>query len=257
MNRIIFIFLLLSTCVASFSQVIETRKNERDGFQWIQLLNGNYRGVNQGARSINGTDIIPLYKGYKMIVYDAGNVDGIKHEGYFRAITQNNCQGIYSKTGQEIIPVSRGYTSVYLDIDGQYYHMEKGSYVGICDIDGKEIISTSRGYSSAVFVHDAKHKGYFSVSKGDKLGVCDMSGAEIIPCAYNSVIFVVENFKYQKDENEYIDLPLTLDENGYAIPYTIQSEQKKSQEELIESMTPEEREKLMMLLLLLQSKGAM
>lgn len=63
--------------------------------------------------------------------------------------------------------------------------------------------------------------------KGDKYGVCDISGTEIIPCSYKSIIFGVDksgnkHFKYLEDKNEFVDLPITLDENGHAIPYTIQ-----------------------------------
>lgn len=256
MNRFIITLLLFSLSITSFSQIIETRKTGGDGFQWIQLLNGNSVSINQGARSINGTDIIPVNKGFKLVSY----VYDYTHEGYFSVTAQNNNKGIYSKTGQELISPSRGYTYVACEPYGPYYVVGRGDYVGICNLDGREIIPTSRCYSAVHFNSEPSCVGYFSVSKGDKHGICDMSGAEIIPCSYSSVILGITKtgkrlFKYKKNENEFIDLPLTLDENGYAIPYTIQPEEKKSQEELIESLTPEERERLMLLLLLLQAKG--
>lgn len=258
MKRFIITLFLISTCVVSFSQIDATRMTEPDGFQWISLTNTNVIEINQGARSIDGIDIIPVHKGYQLVYYE----HDYEPEGYFTVTTQNNCRGIYSKTGQEIIPVSRGYTSVFLDREGPYYHVMKGSFAGICDMDAREIIPISRGYASVVFHKDKKYKGFFTVWKGDKQGICDMSGAEVIPCAYNSVIFMYNElgvgiFKYMKNENEFIDLPLTLDENGYAKPYTIQPDQKNILDEKLESLTPEERDKLFMLMLMLQSKGAL
>lgn len=215
---------MISTYIVSFSQIITKRESESDGFEWIQLLNGNARDVNQGARSIDGKDIIPLYKGYKLVYY----VYDSKHEGYFTVTTKDNCRGIYSKDGKEVIPVSRGYTNIIYD--GPYYSFKKGYNAGICDMNANEIIPVSRGYTQVRFSKENKHTGYFAVSKGDKHGVCDMSGAEVIPCEYNCIIFGMDksanrHFKYMRNENEFIDLPLTLDENGYAIPYTIQPAQ--------------------------------
>lgn len=109
MKKIFITLLLLASCVVSFSQVITKRMSEPDGFEWIQLLNANDIDGNEGARSIDGKDIVPLYKGYKLVHYEYE----FGREGYFAVMTKYKCHGIYSKTGKEIIPVSKGYSAAY------------------------------------------------------------------------------------------------------------------------------------------------
>jgi hypothetical protein len=138
----------------------------------------------KGIMNDKGEWIIPLSESYTEIEL-LGNE--------FAKARRNNYFGIISLDGKEIIPTSRGYTSIsnYNSAKGTFAFTKRGAK-GVCNIQGKEIsitrlaptvddVKTNGGYASVVEMKNGSAK-YYKVSKGGRYGLTDSEGNEIIPC---------------------------------------------------------------------------
>lgn len=137
-----------------------------------------------GIINSKGIWVIPLDKDYSEII--------LTNNGYIK-VKQEKGYGILSLIGKEIIPTSRGYTSIgdYDSSKGTFAFTKKG-FSGVCDAQGREIsatelaptaddIKTNAGYASAVEMKNGSTK-YYKVSKSGKYGLTDANGKEIVPC---------------------------------------------------------------------------
>ena len=131
----------------------------------------------------NGEWIIPLSNTFSKIEPIGSNYIKVQNNGYY---------GIVTFEGKEIIPTSRGYTSIsnYNSNKGTFTFTKKGMK-GVCDINGKEI-STTRlaptvtdikekgNYANAVAMTNGNKK-YYKVSKSGHYGLTDEEGKVIVP----------------------------------------------------------------------------
>lgn len=141
---------------------------EKDGYEWIRMRQGNF----QGAKSMNGAIIVPLSKGFDRVYCD--------RKGYFH-VEQYGKWGIYSKSGEEIIPVSHGY-----------------DFISFRRVKG--------------------HVGFFHVKRYGREGICDIYGNQIIPCAYNHIFFSdSEEGFMEATGSDYRRLYVTLDSSGNGV----------------------------------------
>jgi hypothetical protein len=108
-------------------------------------------------------------------------------------VKRKNFFGIITLDGIEIIPTSRGYTSInnYNNAKGTFAFTKRGMK-GICDIQGKEISTTrlattaedvkaNGDYASVVAMNNSSTR-YYKVSKSGRYGLTDSEGREVIPC---------------------------------------------------------------------------
>ena len=111
-------------------------------------------------------------------------------EDYIKA-KNNGVYSIFSIDGKEIIPTSRGYTSIDYDSSQGTFAFKKPRYTGKCDAQGNEIsltklpptvndIKAEGGYASAVEMMNGSIK-YYKVSKGGKYGLTSSEGKVIVP----------------------------------------------------------------------------
>ena len=139
---------------------------------------------NAGITNGNGKWIIPLTDGYSVIEYIGNRYIRTQRNGYY---------GIMTLSGKEIIPTSRGYTSIcdYDSFKGTFVFTKKG-FSGVCDAQGREIsttklaptaddIKTYGGYTNVSEISNGSKK-YWKVSKGGRYGLTDSDGKEIVPC---------------------------------------------------------------------------
>lgn len=131
----------------------------------------------------SGTWIVPLDKEYMLIESAGGN--------YIRVRDKNYNYGIITANGKEVIPPSRGYSSIgNYDKNTKSFSVTKGRYNGSCDMQGRELSMTKRlptqydikydgGYSDVTEMTNNGTK-YFKVSKGGRYGLTDAEGKQII-----------------------------------------------------------------------------
>ena len=167
--RTSFIIIILA-CLLSYdshAQVGRKQHVEEDGFVWYELT----QNISQhGAENESGGSIVPV-----------GDYDIMYFSGYFLLFSHNH-EGIYSKDGQEVIPLSSQYEHV-LPL-GNYFQVERKGKVGVCDIQGEEIIPTDKGYSDIV---------------------------------YNEVT----GFSYENSNGSYTPIGMKLDEQGKAFSFDV------------------------------------
>lgn len=137
------LFLLIAVVAVSSAEaqkVRHTKQKAWDNLEWYLL---EQKGDVKGAAIDKDREIIPLSEGYQEIKYIG--------KGFFEA-RKDNCAALYDSRGNNIIPVTRGYTT----IKNEYF---------------KEYI-------------------YFKVCRSEyySTGLCDKNGREIIPCKFHSVI---------------------------------------------------------------------
>ena len=120
----------------------EQKIKEEDGFIWYKAFrNGKF-----GVKDINGNEIIPAE--YEKIFYYYHKGESIAKG--FRVIGDNHCEGFYSITGKNVIPISRGYkfiNKISSKQFGTYYVFKKDGVAGFCDINGKEVIRFPFSYN--------------------------------------------------------------------------------------------------------------
>ena len=109
---------------------VETTYTERNSYKWYSTSSGYNK---KGAQSTDGTTIVPAeYNKVEYVPY---------YDGYF-VVWKDGCSGVYNGYGNNLIPVSRGYTScVKSSADGRtYYRVAKKGKYGACDVRGREIV---------------------------------------------------------------------------------------------------------------------
>ena len=103
---------------------------ERNSYKWYSTSSGSNK---KGAQSTDGTTIVPAeYNKVEYVPY---------YDGYF-VVWKDGCSGVYNGYGNNLIPVSRGYSScVKSSADGRtYYRVAKKGKYGACDVRGREIV---------------------------------------------------------------------------------------------------------------------
>ena len=256
MKRIALFILIAAVAVstADAQEITRTKQKEKNGFKWILLEQGDYKG----AETKKGKELIPLEKQFKNIKYDndffVAEAAGAGYSVYTRkgkqiiesrSIQSVNCfeasQGfiyckdggykvLYDTTGKIIIPKDRKYNTIIIR-DGCIYVYEKYDprddlqrIVGVCDFQGNVIIPTSRGYNRIWRKHD-KGEYWYEIYKDGKGGICDIYGDEIIepsvPSGHYIIYHLERTFAYSDDsDEEYVKhyLGMTLDADGHGVP---------------------------------------
>ena len=91
---------------ASTAKIEKTLETESDGFTWYSTKQGSKKG----AQTTSGSTIIPL--GDYFLLYYSTNKN-FPSGGFFKIFcSSGDHEGIFSKTGTNLIPLSREYTSV-------------------------------------------------------------------------------------------------------------------------------------------------
>ena len=149
-----------------------TKKTEEDGFKWILLEQGKYKG----AEIEKGTAVIPLSNNYTDISYIPG-----KH---FLVTKEGVGQGVYDKSGSIIVPLRDTVKVIMPKSRGPYWY-ENILYSVTDPETGKTIVYT---HDRRKMKFDKEYKafhqrdGYLMVQGiDDKWGVCDLDGKEILP----------------------------------------------------------------------------
>ena len=156
----------------------------------VSTENGNdfyivkdYSGEGKGIIGSDGNWIIPLDKNYSNIC-----AFGDKYV----KIRQNSFYSIITPEGKEIIPISRGYTSIGdFNTNNRTFSFTKKGYTGVCNEQGEEISLTKLppaaddiiekgGFASAVELNNGSTK-YWKVSKNGRYGLTDAEGKAIVP----------------------------------------------------------------------------
>ena len=164
-----------SSSRSNSSSLEKSLEVEDDGFRWYETSTRVSGKRKYGAQDTEGRTLISAK--YDLLYYDEDDKIFRVHSG--------DSYGIYSTTGKNIIPTTRGYTSILNytnNEDFSHYAVFKGDYEGVCDENGKEIISPNRNYTS-IFCrkHNNDNSIYFKVKKGDQTGILNENGVTVIP----------------------------------------------------------------------------
>ena len=181
----------------------EVKMREQNGFIWYKI----FKNGKTGAKDINGNEIIPVE--YKEISYD----NNFFTKG-FRVVGDNHCEGFYSITGKNVIPISRGYSHVDKRSRkefGTFYIFRKDNIAGFCDINGKEVIRFLFSCEDCNIVpcyEDGKF--YIEYSTGDIFGtsgIIDGNGNTIVGPVNGSITLNKETSSfecYSDEENKRV-----------------------------------------------------
>jgi len=222
--------------------VKKRKMEELDGFIWYKLE--DY--PNYGAADEDGNILIPINLQLTSVRYKSSNKQGVY--GVFD-VKKDNCVGVYSVKGVEILSPNKGYTSwkykgddergylqvdkgdleygicdlkqneiippgkysyVYYDKDG-FFCVELGEYEGICNLNGDEIIPPDR-YTSVIYKNT-----WFSVKKGELEGACDLKGKELIPPVYDFLFYDDEMGFYYSENGNNIALNVKMASSDISI----------------------------------------
>jgi tetratricopeptide (TPR) repeat protein len=94
---------------------------------------------------------------------------------------------------------------------GECFGVRQNDKWGVCDKNGREIIAPK--YDN---VFKSILGNYFDVTLNGKKGACDLNGRECITPEYESLIYSLDVFKYKNELGKWIELDISLDENGNA-----------------------------------------
>ena len=195
------------------SDIKKKLKTESDGFSWYLISKDGMKG----AQSIDGEIIIPLGD-YSLLYYSIQ--PKYLMGGFFYVVSKDyKYKGVFDKDGDNIIPISRGYSHIVFYDRGLYFGVTKDGIEGVCRTNGDVLIPLSRGYSNITYIGKLLYVGYFQVEKNGKKGVCDRDGIEIIKPTYRSIIFKDHEgrFEYKDSQGNWIPLDYTLDESGRGV----------------------------------------
>jgi len=147
-------------------------------------------GDKVGVLGVDGKQILPTQYD---AVWTEGNFFKVEKKG---ANNSGRVYGIYSKTGEEIVPVICKSVNKIFTTNGQVYELTTiNGKKGIMSLDGKIIVPAQ--FDSVGNYYD----GFFEVRINSSYGVYDFNGKEIVPAIYDNVDKVSsrEYFKVKKD----------------------------------------------------------
>ena len=171
------------------TQITEFRHEEKDGYVWYKLKQGNLFG----ARDSEGNNIIPIK--YNEVSYHNDWYNLIYQIHYF-SVKSGEYEGAYTRQGTQVVSPEKHYKSVILYGEGG-----KICWIAKKDRNGKQIVLDARGneifsvdcnhiYMTSAFDNSdvVKHTNvcYFSIERNNKKGICDLNGNIICPPEYNS-----------------------------------------------------------------------
>ena len=174
------------------AKIEKTRKIEDDGYVWFKLYK---TGGTWGIENTSGEIILSPEYGY--INYDEDSKS-------FSVECEGGChEGVLSKSGSWIIPLSRKYESVYYDKWDTLYKVKKNGFAGACDENGREIIAPDR-YEEIDYWKWAK---LYKVKKNGYTGACDENGREIIaPNKYKDIGYFKDGFAYKTETGDWLSI---------------------------------------------------
>ena len=98
----------------------------------------------------------------------------------------------------------------------QWNSSKRDFIYGAKDEDGNVIIPISRGYTSIYYLNEEGYGGYFSVEKGGGEGVCDRYGKVLYaPTAKAEYICIDGVFKKKNSSGEWVKTLAYLDSDGH------------------------------------------
>lgn len=173
---ILFIFCAAITSAVNAQDVTRTTQiDENNGFRWVLVETSN----GYGAETIDGKTIIPSIYNRINYVGNAGYRDYfIVEDRYLKKIKTGSefadrYVGIYSSTGECIIPTTRGYSGIWgqksEDSNQVFYvfeiHFDNVEIDGICDIHGTELWSSDTEGDRYSGIKYSKVKGFYYLDK--------------------------------------------------------------------------------------------
>ncbi len=175
-----------------YAQSDENKQQKLYSKDWIYL--GELEKSEGAFRLIKKDGYVGVInkEGYWVIKQEYSKIDFLPspNKMYF-VVNKNKMCGLFDADGKEIIPTSRGYSSIDYDSSKGTFAVAKPRYTGVCDAQGNEIsmtklpptvndIKAEGGYASAVEMMNGSIK-YYKVSKGGKYGLTSSEGKVIVP----------------------------------------------------------------------------
>ena len=175
------IYTLLIFCAAITSTVNAqnvtrtTQVDENNGFRWVLVDTSN----GYGAETVDGKVLIPANYNSIHYVGNAGYRDYFCVEDRILKRVKTGSEftdrhiGIYSSTGECIIPTTRGYSGVWgqksIDSNHVFYKFEiyfdNVEIDGICDVHGTELWSSDTEGDRYSGIKYSKSKGFYYLDK--------------------------------------------------------------------------------------------
>lgn len=160
--------------------------------------------------------------------------ENVERNNYTWYTTTNNLtskRGATSASGTTIVPAQ--YTKVeYIPYYDGYFLVWDGSYAGIYNTSGQNIIPASRGYSS-VTKTNSDGRIYYRVCKNGNYGACDINGREIVVPRYCNLILYNGVF-YQRDGNgNWVALSIGIDNKNKVVDRPIYKQHNTSNYEMV------------------------
>lgn len=198
-KRLAMMVFLLGICVLCMAQMKKELQTEKNGYKWYEIKIGD----KVGAMDLNGNVIVPC--DYRQVWVNAESflVTKISNQG------NTVYMGAYNIKGQNVIPVSRHYTTVCRqdDEDGSYLFFLKNGGCGICDINGRELVF----FENTDLCMPDYDDGIFSylLVKNNLWGIADGNGRIVIAPQYEDITKIYKALDQIKTTRN----PLIVSEN--------------------------------------------
>lgn len=172
---------------------------ERNSYKWYSTSSGSNK---KGAQSTDGTTIVPAqYTKVEYVPY---------YDGYF-VVWSDGCSGVYNCYGNNLIPVSRGYSScVKTCSDGRYYYRVcKNGLYGACDLRGREIIAPKYGYIilyNGVFLYKDKNGEWIPLNLGIDRQNRIVKNPSYTPCNNRYYEITLEQNQLEESFGKYVEV---------------------------------------------------
>lgn len=173
-------------------------------------LNGK-RGI---CDKTNGNVILAPSK-YDFALYN--NTDGYE----YCMVGIDKKFGVCDMSGREIIAPLYDQVFYY---DG-YYTIVLNDKKGVCDKNGREIITPK---FDNVVKQESDGCHYYGVELNGKSGAYDMKGKEIIKPKYETLIYSLNEFKYQDASGHWVSTGITLEKSNNSSSYASSSSSSSS-----------------------------
>lgn len=172
---------------------------ERNSYKWYSTSSGSNK---KGAQSTDGSTIVPAkYTKVEYVPY---------YDGYF-VVWSDGCSGVYNCYGNNLIPVSRGYSScVKTCSDGRYYYRVcKNGLYGACDLRGREIIAPKYGYIilyNGVFLYKDKNGEWIPLNLGIDRQNRIVKNPSYTPCNNRYYEITLEQNQLEESFGKYVEV---------------------------------------------------